>query len=339
MRSPDVVIAGAGLIGLSCALELRAAGVAVTVVERGRAGQQASWAAGGMIGVNDSTHPHPPELMAMAEHSGNLYRDYLEIIAERGGTRVPYETEWVLEQAEGWRHHRTTLSALAGPGYRRHAEPSLDPRKLFAALRDAVTKSDITIQEDTPVRGAFQREGGIDVRVKDSVVSCGTFLDCTGAWSPPPVHPAKGQMLRLNAPGAMSARGLGNIVVRTPDIYLIPRLDGTIVIGSTIEDAGFDRTVHDTDIQHLRAEAAALLPALGDAPEVERWAGLRPDTPDHLPLMGRTGDHSFVAAGHFRNGILLAPATAQAMAELILNEPPVLDLQAFRPQRFSEYAA
>jgi glycine oxidase len=337
MRSPDVVIAGAGLIGLSCALELRAAGLSVTVVERGRAGREASWAAAGMLAAEDPAHPEA--LRPMALHSFKLYRDYLEIIGERSGTHVPYETEWVLERAEGWRHHRTTLAALTGNGYRRHAEPSIDPRNLLAALLEAVKKSGITVQEDSPVRGAFQRDGGIDIKVRDTIVNCGTFLDCTGAWSPAPVHPAKGQMLRVSAPGLMAARGLGNIVVRTPDVYLVPRLDGSVVIGATVEDAGFNRAVHEEDIQHLRAEAAELLPALADAPEVERWAGLRPDTPDHLPLMGRTGEHSFVAAGHFRNGILLAPATAQAMAELILGEPTVLDLAPFRPQRFPEYSA
>ena len=100
-------------------------------------------------------------------------------------------------------------------------------------------------------------------------------------------------MLRVHAPGALAVHGHGNVTVRTEDIYLLPRLDGSVVIGATIEDAGFDVSTSDADIARLRARAAELLPALAAAPELERWAGLRPDTPDHLPVIGRTGEHSW----------------------------------------------
>lgn len=333
MGSPDVVVAGAGLIGLSCALELRAAGLQVTVVERGRAGRQASWAAAGMLAAHDTENP--ASLRPFAERSIALYPHFLNIIEDLGGLHVPFETEWTLEQADGWRHHRTTLPSLAGEGFRRIAEHSVDPRHLLDALLLATSAAGITLREDTPVRGAYQATGGITLRAGNDLLQTGCFLDCTGAWSTPPVHPAKGQMLKVHAPGAMHTGGLGNIVVRTPDVYLVPRLDGTVVIGATVEDAGFDRTVFEEDIQHLRREAAHLLPSLRDADEVERWSGLRPDTPDHLPILGRTGESSFVATGHFRNGVLLAPATAQVMAEVILQEETSVSISPFHPDRFT----
>lgn len=326
-------MAGAGVIGLSCALELRAAGMQVVVLERGMAGRQASWAAAGMLAASDAENP--ADLKALAARSLDLYPDYLDILRERGGVDVPFETQWTLEHAEGWRHHRTTLPALGGKGFRRIAEQSVDPRRLLEALLAAVAAAGVELREETPVRGAYELTDGINIRAGKEMLSCGAFLDCTGAWSAAPVHPAKGQMLRVDAPGVMAAYGLGNVVVRTPDVYLVPRLDGSVVIGATVEDAEFDRTVHDADIAHLRYEAAELLPALRDAAELERWAGLRPDTPDHLPILGRTGPHSFTATGHFRNGILLAPVTAQVMAETVLGEELSVDLQAFAPGRFT----
>lgn len=332
MGSPDVVVAGAGLIGLSCALELRAAGLQVTVVERGRAGRQASWAAAGMLAAHDIANP--AALRPLAERSIALYPHFLNIIEDVGGLHVPFETEWTLEQAEGWRHHRTILSDLRGTGFRRIPEHSVDPRHLLDALLLATSAAGIALREDTPVRGAYQASNGITLRAGNDLLHTGCFLDCTGAWSAPPVHPAKGQMVKVHAPGVMAASGLGNLVVRTPDIYLVPRLDGAVVIGATVEDAGFDRTVDEETIQHLRREAAHLLPALHDSRELERWSGLRPDTPDHLPILGRTGESSFVATGHFRNGVLLAPATAQVMAETILHEETSVDISPFDPARF-----
>jgi glycine oxidase len=130
-----------------------------------------------------------------------------------------------------------------------------------------------------------------------------------------------------------------HIVVRTPRIYIVPRTSGPnagrAIIGATIEDAGFDKTVHPSDIAYLRSLAAALLSPLADAPQLEAWAGLRPATPDGLPLLGAlpTQPNHFVATGHYRDGILLAPATAHVMAQLLLGETPSIDLANFSPTR------
>jgi glycine oxidase len=130
-----------------------------------------------------------------------------------------------------------------------------------------------------------------------------------------------------------------HIVVRTPDIYIVPRTAGPIspraIIGATVEDAGFDTTVHPSDIASLRSRGAQLLPLLEHVPELDSWAGLRPATQDGLPILGPLPGQTnhLLAIGHYRNGILLAPATAQLIAQLIYNETPSIDLSTYAPDR------
>ncbi len=132
-----------------------------------------------------------------------------------------------------------------------------------------------------------------------------------------------------------------DIVVRTPDIYIVPRTRGEhagrAIIGATIEDVGFDKTVHPEDIALLHARATRLLPSLNGATVLDSWAGLRPATPDGLPLLGRLPEASrhLLATGHFRNGILLAPATARVMTQFILEEIPAIELTPFSPARLA----
>jgi glycine oxidase len=336
MHSPDVVIAGGGITGLACALELQDCGLYVSLLDRGSAGREASWAAAGMLAAHDPSNP--PQLAALADLSVSLYPSFLDRIEDLTGIRVPFETHWTLQAAEGWRHHQAMLPTLHGTGFRRLPENSLDPRKLMPALRAAAVAAGVVLMEQTPVRAVYQRASGVDVRVPTGMIRASTFLDCSGAWSAP-ASPAKGQMIRVHAPGALTSGSVGNVVVRTEDVYMVPRLDGSVIIGATVEHAEFDRKVHAADLRHLRAEAAELLPALASAPEVDSWAGLRPDTKDHLPFLGQADTHFFVAAGHFRNGILLAPATAHVMMQSIMGMEPTADLHAFRPNRFVGNAA
>jgi glycine oxidase len=134
-------------------------------------------------------------------------------------------------------------------------------------------------------------------------------------------------------------------VGRTPDIYIVPRTSGPnagrAIIGATIEDAGFDKSTHPSDIAHLRSLAAELLPPLADAPQLEAWAGLRPATPDGLPILGclPAQPNHFIATGHYRDGILLAPGTAHVMAQLISGEQPTIDLLPFSPARTAQEPA
>jgi glycine oxidase len=163
-------------------------------------------------------------------------------------------------------------------------------------------------------------------------------VNCAGAWSGQirphsfPTRPVKGQMLCL----IMHPRDLLKHVIRTPDVYLIPRSDGRLLIGATVEEAGFDKRTDIATIQRLHKSAITVVPELRDAKILESWAGLRPGTPDALPIMGATEIPGYyVATGHFRDGILLAPITAQAMAELILEFDCKHDLAPFSPGRFS----
>jgi glycine oxidase len=164
-------------------------------------------------------------------------------------------------------------------------------------------------------------------------------VNCAGAWAGTlgsagvPTRPVKGQMLALIAP----RRDLLRHVVRAPDVYLVPRSDGRIVIGSTSEDAGYDKRVNPATIQALHHKAVMIMPELRQARMLEAWAGLRPGTPDGLPILGRGElDGYFIAAGHYRDGILLAPITALLMTQLIRGMQPEFDLEAFRPERFRE---
>jgi glycine oxidase len=165
-------------------------------------------------------------------------------------------------------------------------------------------------------------------------------VNCCGAWAASldasaEIAPRKGQMLVVAQPdGPRLTR-----VLRSPEVYLIPRGDGRIVIGATIEDAGYSRQVDPAALSLLRQRAAALWPPAAEAPELESWAGLRPGSADGLPIIGRSeyGDDSarFVATGHYRNGILLAPGTAHAIADLVCGIAPAIDLASFSPHRAS----
>jgi glycine oxidase len=172
--------------------------------------------------------------------------------------------------------------------------------------------------------------------------SAAKVVNCAGAWAGTiaphefPTRPVKGQMVCF----VMARRDLLQHVVRSPEIYLIPRSDGRLLAGATVEEAGFDKcTVPDT-IQSLERAATRMLPELKEARILEAWAGLRPGTPDALPILGSTPTPGyFVATGHFRDGILLAPITARVMAQIVSGENPQENLQSFSAARFAACAA
>jgi glycine oxidase len=162
------------------------------------------------------------------------------------------------------------------------------------------------------------------------------IVNCAGAWAgqlPPqkfPTRPVKGQMLSL-----ATSRDLLQHVIRAPEIYLVPRSDGRILAGATVEEAGYDKRTDADTIQRMHQAAIRLVPALAQARMLEAWAGLRPGSPDHLPILGATRIQGyFVETGHFRDGILLTPATAKVMAQMITGDEPEYDVSAFSPARF-----
>jgi glycine oxidase len=354
MHHPDICIAGAGIIGLSLALELHHLGLRVTVLDRSGPLAEASTAAAGMLAAHD---PHnPPLLLPLANLSLSLYPAFLDRLHDLSGIRVPFQTQTTLQALPP--HTPTTNSELSPqaltqllpaliPTNHRFLlldEHSLDPRQLATALLAAVRATTIDLRTNTPVLSTRSSNNPIELHTPTGSLHTKQFVDCTGAWATATsrlpdiqVVPKKGQMFSVSLPPSLPLP----LVVRTPDIYIVPRTSGPnagrAIIGATIEDAGFDKTLHRSDIARLRSLAAALLPPLDDVPQLEAWAGLRPATPDGLPLLGAlpTQPNHFIAAGHYRDGILLAPATAHVMAQLLTGITPSIDLNPFSPTRRS----
>lgn len=330
---------------MTLALEMHRRGYRVAVLDRGTPGSGASSAAAGMLAVHDPANP--PALRPLAERSLALYPALFDTIRSLAPSqRMLFETAWTLEQAPehdiiGSNHD--TLPGLYSRGRRFSLirECSIDPRRLVAALVAALSAAGVPLITGTLMRNLHALPSGtLRIETSASALSCASFVDCTGAWSGIAVRPVKGQMLRVHM-GQLNPQlpGRGNIVLRTPDTYLVPRSDGSLLIGSTLEEKGFCIKTKDSTIADLRARAANLYPAVQDAPELERWASVRPATTDGLPVLGplpgAPAPGAYVASGHFRNGVLLAPATARVMAQLLCGEQPDVDLRPFFPARFA----
>jgi glycine oxidase len=366
VKNWDVLIIGAGIIGLSLAISLRKQGLRVLVIERGEPGREASSAAAGML-VGSGTEL-PSALRLLAAESAQLYPEFVHELEDESGLKVDLREQGTILLSSGGDFpsgasllsteklisREPDLAPLVSPGSKvgeresaalQHkcqyqaaylSERSVDPRALVAAAEKAARHRGVDISSGSEVKGLII-SGARVAGVRTDKTSCSSELvvNCAGAWAgcvaPQkfPVRPVKGQMVSVVG-GPKLQR-----VIRADDVYLVPRSDGRIVIGSTLEDAGYNKQTDTNTIQRLLLAARELVPALADARVHEDWAGLRPATPDHLPLLGATSVRGhFIASGHYRDGILLAPITAQLMTELILRKPVSHDLAAFSPSRF-----
>src|ERR1700678_3891856 len=281
MHHPDICVAGAGIIGLSLALELNRRGLHVTVLDRSAPLAEASTAAAGMLAIGD---PHnPTQLHSLADLSISLYPDFLDRLSDLSGIRVPFQTGITLQALPHYTPHSekeltpidlARLAPALTPGDHRFIlldERSLDPRQLATALLAAVRSATIDLHPDTPVLSSRNLDDAIEIQTPRGRFHAKQFIDCTGAWSSTTslssfqVIPRKGQMLAVSLPPSLPL----DVVVRTPDIYIVPRTSGPnvgrAIIGATVEDVGFDKTVHRSDITHLRSLAAQLLPGLACA--------------------------------------------------------------------------
>ncbi len=348
MQHPDIAIVGAGIIGLSLALELDRRGAHVTVLERDFALSHASIAAAGMLAAADPENP--PHLRLLSDLSVALYPGFVAHIESLAGIATPFQTSRTLQSHPSFSGledvaispQNTTVIPGLRPGthpFTLLAEHSIDPRQLATSLHAAVRHTSIRLLEQTPFIAAAETSHGLRITTAHGSLDTRRLVHTRGAWSIAPVVPRKGQMLSVVLPPSVELRE----VIRTPEIYIVPRTlgprAGHALIGATVEDAGFDTTTRLADLAHLRALAAQLLPYLVDedlCPVSDQWAGLRPATPDALPLLGPlpSSPNQFIASGHYRNGILLAPATAQVMAQIVSGEPPAVDLSYFAPSRF-----
>jgi glycine oxidase len=352
VKTWDVLIIGGGIIGLSLSIALRRRGATVLVVERGEPGREASHAAGGML--VDCPLETPAALQPLATASARMYPEFAHELEVESGMKVDLRDQGTiffpetkhLPDAEA-AFPRASLAALepalAEANSDRPAfylrERSVDPRALTAAAWKTAKNRGVDFSSGDEVTAVNVSDGhATGVSAKKTTFRAAKVVNCAGAWAgqiPPhafPTRPVKGQIVCL----IMPSHNLLKHVVRSPEVYLIPRGDGRLLVGATVEEAGFDkRTVPET-MQRLRKAAISLAPKLADAKILEDWAGLRPGTPDGLPILGATETPGYyVATGHFRDGILLAPITAQIMAVVIDGQNSGYDLSAFTPARFS----
>jgi glycine oxidase len=341
VKSWDVIIAGAGIIGVSLALELRERGATVLVLDRAEPGSEASSAAAGMLAPAD---PETPELLhPLASAGARMFSAYVQKIESAAGIQVDFRrvgTIALMPESTALPEYRglsaTELQRLepsirpSGHSAYLVREDSVDPNLLMRAALVAARTLGIEVLGHTAVTEIRERGDAVEVVTQTETFSAASVVDCRGAWAGAPVRPRKGQMLYVLPEAALLQH-----VLRTPEAYIVPRSSGKILIGATVEDVGFDKSVDPSAIRQLLQDAAKYLPELLSAQITHSWAGLRPGTPDDLPIIGPTDrPRLFAATGHFRNGILLAPVTAQIMADLVLGQPSPVDISAFAPSRF-----
>jgi glycine oxidase len=369
---PRVAVIGAGVSGLGIGWRLAEAGCPVTVFERGEAGRGASWAAAGMLAAGLEAEPGEERLLALNLEGQRLwptFRDQLEAVS---GIGVSYREEGTLAVAptrddverlrfafEFQRDCGIQLEWRSGVDARRlepHLRPGLaaavqspndhqvDSRRLVLALKRAFLAAGGVLREHAEVR-ALDVEGGRagGVIVGDERCAADVVLLAGGAWSAgleglpavarPPVRPVKGQMLALRMD---PKQPLLRHVLWAPKGYLVPKADGRLIVGGTVEERGFDPDLTAGGVLALLEAAWRALPSIEELPIDELWTGFRPTSRDDAPILGPTPvEGLFVATGHHRNGILLTPLTALAVSEAILSGRVPEVIREFAIDRFT----
>ena len=372
---PDVAIIGAGVTGLGIAWRLAQRGAAVTVFDQGVAGSGASHAAAGMLAACAEAEPGEEALVALGRLSQSMWPGFAAELEQASGIAVDLRQEGTLvvalnadDQAR-LRHQLAFQHSLGLPLdwisalEARRREPHLsgttgavfspedhqvDNRKLVQALLGAATAAGATVREHCTVEEVTASQGrATGVRLADGThVAAGAVVLAAGAWSRgvagvlpamrPPVRPVKGQLLALRMDAAAP---LISHVVWAPNVYMVPRRDGRLVLGATVEERGFDTTITAGGVLALLEAAWRVLPAIEELPIDEMWVGHRPGSRDDAPILGPGPlDGLFYATGHHRNGILLAPVTADAVARLVLDGKSDPAIQAFGMDRFAQRA-
>jgi glycine oxidase len=367
MKHLDVAIAGGGLIGSAIALELAQAGLSVGVFEKGEPGREASWASAGIL----SPAPEAPgmiPLVPLAKASMDLYPGFVANVEEISGQSVgfrPFGTMDALFSRDAARDLSTLIALHHGLGLRaeplrpeeaRELEPALSPDVEAAALRpeeasidnraltravlQAARNSGAEIFPDHDVEAIWREKGrcaGLKLRnenvsAKWTIIAAGCFsANIEGVAAYAPVRPAKGQMVSMRADELKVER-----VLWSEKVYVVPRNDGRILAGASVEYVGFDKHVTAGAVEKILCDAIELVPELAKARIEETWAGLRPDSPDHLPILGPSDlDGLLIATGHFRSGVMLTPITARLMREWITQQWVSVDWERLSPMRFA----
>jgi glycine oxidase len=367
----DVAIVGGGIIGASIAFELAAEKLRVIVLDRQEPGREASWAAAGMLSPAPDS-PRDIPLVPLGRESSLIYPEYIAAVEEASGKHTSYTREGTVEifltaDGEGERdlsvaeHRRLGLAAepisldrarelekSIGPAARAAAwlprEGTVEPRLLIDAVLDAAHRQGADLRSNCSVTGLLREgnrcvgvvAGGSKIVSRHVVLAAGCFSGTLASERDSlvcyaPTRPVRGQMIALRA-GSFYLRR----VLRSAKGYLVPRADGRIIVGSTSEEAGFANGVTLEGLRQVRNAAIEMCPAVAEAEVIETWSGLRPGTPDDLPILGPSGvDGLLIATGHYRNGILLAPITARLIREWIVDGRTHFSADAYSPMRFA----
>ncbi|WP_455218202.1 glycine oxidase ThiO [Kaarinaea lacus] len=354
----DYVIVGGGIIGLLTARVLSETGASITVLERNHMGQESSWAGGGIL---SPLYPwkYPSPVNALAEWSQSKYQELVQQLQESTGI----DAEWIQsgllildtdqkDAAMAWVKETGVNASLVTAHEIRNIEPAVEPdsqggiwlpyvaqvrNPLFVkALIEDLKFRGVRLAIDSEVTHLLTKRGHIEgVRTEYSEIMTRNVVIASGAWTARllkelgqdlPIVPVRGQMILYRAePGQLKR------IILNEGHYAIPRQDGRILVGSTMEDVGFDKNVTDEAREELKAKAREMVPLLAEARIEKHWSGLRPGTPTGVPFIGPHPKMGglYINAGHFRNGVVMAPASAQLMADIVLERKTVVDPEPY----------
>ena len=365
-RTADVLVVGGGVIGCALAAELETRGLRVDVVERGEPGAEASSAAAGMLSPqSDAAEPSP--FFDLAMESLLLHSQWARSLFEETGIDVGYRRTGLYRcrfaesepgsESFAWQRDRGLrvesrdaselereldgrLSTELSSAIYFPDEAVVNPRLLARAAWVSAERRGVRILSDTTARTLLIEDGVCRGILTDAgPIRAGAVVNAAGAWaasfgaggSTVPVFPVRGQIVEVRLEGKPLTA-----IVSSEEAYVVPRADGSALLGSTAEHVGFRKGVTAGAVRALVAAGTRLLPSLSSARFESAWSGLRPGTPDGLPILGTAAVRGlYFAAGHFRNGILLAPATASRMADLIVDGRGAEALAPFSADRFS----
>lgn len=366
----DIAIIGGGIIGLTLARALRKEQAQVVIIDAGEHIPPATNAAAGMLAPSfESAMAADDALYAFGARSLGMWEEFAAMLQDEAGCSIDYRADGILSvvydeeqtrqlvsEAEGLIARGGSVEILSGDEARA-LEPALsvkitaalyakkdaqvDPRKTLLALRAVLSgnvdhflshRVECAARENSVFSIHLDSGGHVEAArlVIASGAAAGTLIE---GLPPPPIYPVKGEAAAFEMPSGAVRR-----VVRAPGAYLCPKSGRRMIVGATEQDHCSDYEVDGAALADLVANGAAAIPAIANYREIERWAGLRPATPDGAPILGhdpRGPDGVFLALGHHRNGILLAPASAAALAAEILGRGPATELAAFRPERFA----